>query len=199
MNLPGVFVDLPVLGETDKHDILNFGIPQGVNYVAASFVQSGSDVDSIRALLGEAGSHIKIISKIENEAGLKNFDDILEKSDGIMVARGDLGMEIPTEKVFVAQKTMIAKCNAVGKFVITATQMLESMTGNPRPTRAEASDVANAVLDGTDCVMLSGETANGAFPVNAVTIMRRVCEEAEGVIYYSSLYSSISGGINTVE
>ena len=146
MNLPGVKVELPVLGETDKHDILNFGIPQGVNYVAASFVQTGSDVESIRQLLGAAGSHIKIISKIENEAGLKNFDDILEKSDGIMVARGDLGMEIPTEKVFVAQKTMIAKCNAAGKFVITATQMLESMTGNPRPTRAEASDVANAVF-----------------------------------------------------
>jgi pyruvate kinase len=190
MNLPGVFVDLPVLGETDKHDILNFGIPQGVNYVAASFVQSGADVDSIRQLLGAAGSHIKIISKIENEAGLKNFDEILEKSDGIMVARGDLGMEIPTEKVFVAQKTMIAKCNAAGKFVITATQMLESMTGNPRPTRAEASDVANAVLDGSDAVMLSGETAGGAFPLNAVATMRRICETAEDSISYPDLFQA---------
>merc|ERR1719261_2022943 len=188
MNLPGVKVELPVLGETDKHDILNFGIPQGVNYVAASFVQTGSDVESIRQLLGAAGSHIKIISKIENEAGLKNFDDILEKSDGIMVARGDLGMEIPTEKVFVAQKTMIAKCNAAGKFVITATQMLESMTGNPRPTRAEASDVANAVLDGSDAVMLSGETAGGAFPLNAVSTMRRICETAESTISYPDLF-----------
>jgi pyruvate kinase len=190
MNLPGVKVELPVLGETDKHDILNFGIPQGVNYVAASFVQTGSDVESIRQLLGAAGSHIKIISKIENEAGLKNFDDILEKSDGIMVARGDLGMEIPTEKVFVAQKTMIAKCNAAGKFVITATQMLESMTGNPRPTRAEASDVANAVLDGSDAVMLSGETAGGAFPLNAVATMRRICETAEDQILYPEIFQA---------
>jgi pyruvate kinase len=209
MNLPGVLVELPVLGEKDKHDILNFGIPQGVNYIAASFVQSGSDVDSIRALLGDAGKNIKIISKIENEAGLKNFDDILAKSDGIMVARGDLGMEIPTEKVFVAQKTMIAKCNAAGKFVITATQMLESMTGNPRPTRAEASDVANAVLDGTDAVMLSGETAGGAFPLNAVATMRRVCETAEENISYPEIFQATysnavsqnesTGGLSTPE
>merc|ERR1719389_1014715 len=206
MNLPGVFVDLPVLGETDKHDILNFGIPQGVNYVAASFVQSGADVDSIRQLLGAAGSHIKIVSKIENEAGLRNFDEILEKSDGIMVARGDLGMEIPTEKVFVAQKTMIAKCNAAGKFVITATQMLESMTGNPRPTRAEASDVANAVLDGSDAVMLSGETAGGAFPLNAVATMRHICETAEESISYTHLFNQMKdstiahyGGVSVPE
>merc|ERR1719183_1908535 len=190
MNLPGVHVDLPVLGEKDKDDIPNFGIPQGVNYIAASFVQSGKDVDDIRELLGRRGRHIKIISKIENEAGLKNFDDILEKTDGIMVARGDLGMEIPTEKVFLAQKTMIAKCNAAGKFVITATQMLESMTGNPRPTRAEASDVANAVLDGSDAVMLSGETAGGAFPLNAVATMRRICETAEDQILYPEIFQA---------
>merc|ERR1711937_821909 len=170
-------------------DILNFGIPQGVNYIAASFVQSGKDVDDIRELLGRRGRHIKIISKTENEAGLKNFDDILEKTDGIMVARRDLGMEIPTEKVFLAQKTMIAKCNVAGKLVVTATQMLESMTGNPRPTRAEASDVANAVLDGSDVVMLSGETAGGAFPLNAVATMRRICETAEEAIAYPSLFN----------
>jgi pyruvate kinase len=196
MNLPGVHVDLPVLGEKDKDDILNFGIPHGVNYIAASFVQSGADVEEIRELLGRRGRHIKIISKIENEAGLHNFDDILAKTDGIMVARGDLGMEIPTEKVFLAQKTMIAKCNLAGKLVVTATQMLESMTGNPRPTRAEASDVANAVLDGTDVVMLSGETAGGAFPLNAVATMRRICETAEEAISYGDLYNQMR--VNTI-
>jgi pyruvate kinase len=190
-NLPGVKVDMPVLQEKDINDLVNFGIPQGVDFVAASFVQSAEDVQFIRKTLGPRGRTIKIISKIENEEGLKNIDAIVDASDGIMVARGDLGMEIPAENVFLAQKMIISKCNLKGKPVITATQMLESMVTLPRPTRAEASDVANSVLDGTDAVMLSGETAAGAFPVDAVSTMRRIVTEAEQFIDYNALYLNL--------
>ncbi len=179
INLPGVQVSVPALTEKDIED-LEFCLNQEIDYIALSFVRSADDVIQLKERLYKAGSQMQVIAKIEKPEAVDNFDAILEVSDGIMVARGDLGVEVQPEKVPLIQKQIIRKCNAVGKPVITATQMLESMIGNPRPTRAETSDVANAILDGTDAIMLSGETAAGKYPVEAVKLMVRVALDVEG-------------------
>jgi pyruvate kinase len=194
INLPGVKIQLPALTEQDEKDLI-FACQQDFDYVAASFIRKASDVEAIRAVLkANGGDDIRIISKIENQEGVDNMDEIIAASDGIMVARGDLGVEIPAARVPVLQKSMIHKCLVSGKLVITATQMLDSMIRNPRPTRAEVSDVANAVFDGTSCVMLSGETANGKYPVEALTTMVDICREAEeSISYWKRFYSAVPG------
>ncbi|MCI8678927.1 MAG: pyruvate kinase [Lawsonibacter sp.] len=184
INIPGVHIQLPALTEKDVADI-RFGVENDFDFIAASFVRRAADVEAVRAVLHECGGDgVRIIAKIENQEGVDNLDEILEVADGIMVARGDLGVEIPAARVPILQKQMIRKGLQQGKPVITATQMLDSMIRNPRPTRAEVSDVANAVYDGTGSVMLSGETAGGKYPVEALQAMVGIVTETEGAIDY---------------
>jgi len=183
VNVPGAELSMPFISDVDREDIL-FGIKMGFDFLACSFVRSKEDILEVRKILDENGAKTKVIAKIENMQGIRNLLEILEVSDGIMVARGDMGVEIPLEEVPVIQKKMIKKAIATGKQVITATQMLESMTKNPRPTRAETTDVANAIYDGTTAIMLSGETASGQYPVEAVETMTKIAQRTELDIDY---------------
>lgn len=203
VNVPNVSIRLPGLTEKDIEDI-KFGIEEGFDFVAASFVRNAETIEQIRALINEAGSSMKIIAKIESQEGLDNLDAIIAAADGIMVARGDLGVEIDAKRLPQLQKEMIHKCNFAGKLVITATQMLDSMIRNPRPTRAEVTDVANAVYNGTDAVMLSGETAAGKYPVEALDMMASIVEYTEQFLDYTqykkrnvdeSTYANISNAV----
>ncbi|CAH0475582.1 unnamed protein product [Peronospora belbahrii] len=188
INLPGAAIRIPGITEKDKNDLLNFAIPNGVDIVSGSFVRSAANVRAIRNCLGEAGRQIRIHAKIESQEALQNIDEIIAEADGVHVSRGDLGMELSPERVFLAQKMIIAKANRAGKPVVTSTQMLQSMTKKMIPSNAECTDVANAVLDGTDAVMLSAETAKGMYPREAVETMARICIEAEQALDYAEVY-----------
>ncbi len=196
VNVPGVAINLPAITPKDESDI-KFGLENGIDFIAASFIRKEADVMEIRKILEANGGHdVHIISKIENQEGMDNLEEILEVSDGLMVARGDLGVEIPTEQVPLAQKKMIRMCNEAGKPVITATQMLDSMIRNPRPTRAETTDVANAIFDGTDAIMLSGETAAGRYPVESVKTMAVIAKAAEDNLDYRTILKNTAANKN---
>ena len=192
VNVPGIRLSMPYMSQRDREDIL-FGVEQGFDFIAASFVRTAADVREIRRLLDEAGSSIQIIAKIENQEGVSNLTEILSVADGIMVARGDMGVEIDFTEIPIIQKDMIAQCVAAGKPVITATQMLDSMVENPRPTRAEITDVANAIYDGTSAIMLSGETAAGKYPVDAVKTMDAIARRTEADINYAKRMRNLTG------
>ncbi len=197
INIPCALIRLPYISSQDESDIL-FGIENGFDFIAASFVRTGQDIMAIRSLLEEnGGQKINIIAKIENQEGVDNIDSIIDVSDGIMVARGDMGVEIPFENIPEIQKTLIKKCYSKGKRVIVATQMLDSMMRNPRPTRAETTDVANAIYDGTSAIMLSGETAAGKYPVESLNTMVRIAAKTEGAIHYRKRFNTSDFSINT--
>jgi len=199
LNFPGIEIDMEYLSEADKSDIA-FGVEQGVDCIALSFVRSRSDVEAVRGFLETLGAAgITLISKIENRQGVNNMESIIAASDGIMVARGDMGVEIPFEELPGIQKRLIKDCYKVGKTVITATQMLESMIVHPRPTRAEISDVANAVYDGTSATMLSGETAAGSYPVEAVKTMAKIIKQAENGIDYKKRFYDLKVDVNSID
>ena len=198
MHFPGVHLNLPFIRPKDIND-MNFAIKNDVEFIACSFVSRGSDVEAVRKYLdANGGESISLVAKIENKEGIDNLDEIMQFVDGVMIARGDLGVEIPIEKIPSIQKQMIRKVHLAGKRVITATEMLETMTKNPRPTRAEVSDVANAVYDGTSCVMLSGETSIGTNPVNVIKTMAKICEDTEANIDYATNFKHINFPIKNV-
>ncbi|BCN30456.1 pyruvate kinase [Anaeromicropila herbilytica] len=186
INIPNVSVNLPALTQKDKDDII-FGMEQGIDFIAASFVRNAEAVREIKALVKEHNADVAIIAKIENQEGIQNIDEIIDEADGIMVARGDMGVEVPAEMVPAIQKEIIKKCNEAFKPVITATQMLDSMIRNPRPTRAEVTDVANAIYDGTDAIMLSGESAMGKYPVEAISMMVKIATETEAHLDFDAM------------
>ena len=184
LNVPGIDLKLEFISDIDRRDI-TFAAQHSCDYLALSFVNSAEDVRAAKKIVLDAGGDARIISKIESQTGIDNIDEIIAESDGIMVARGDLGVEVPMERLPILQKSIITKCRESGKFAIVATEMLASMYENPRPTRAEVSDIANAVIDGTDCVMLSGETTVGKYPIQAVSFMAKICEYVESTIDYT--------------